>query len=417
MPVDVSTAIGLGVVLGLASTGGVQQFAAWKLIYYRSQGNAPLARFVMDRSLRWGLGVLVAVAALAGILEVTVIRLPTPLAALSVTFLILIGAYRLAMIPVFALKKFAALIFVSGVALAAMFAASRILEAVGLDRVVGVVASQLLGLSVLLGTSVLLLSAFVFAERAEAPRADDPPFYARREAPANVRPPRFWALAFEGVPYLVYGTMYFVFLFGDRLMAWFAPGLGPLAVNYNSSYQIGADLALLLLVPITAVKFPLMVRLAEYLEASSRIAPAVQPSGFVAAVVRFHDALLLRVVAAAVVFASLAFMFADGIVRFAGGDAQSVAVYRSALVGVVLFSVFLANAVFSMAFRRVRAMAALLVAAAILNYGLGLLLSQTSGPAGIVLGFLVSATFLAGASSLYIVRMRQSADFVYFSAF
>jgi len=127
MPVAVSTAIGLGVVLGLASTGGVQQFAAWKLIYYRSQGNAPLARFVMRRSLLWGSIVLVGVALVAGAVEVSVVGLPAPLAALSVGFLLLIGAYRLAMTPVFALKKFVALILASVLALVTMFVAFRVL--------------------------------------------------------------------------------------------------------------------------------------------------------------------------------------------------------------------------------------------------------------------------------------------------
>lgn len=417
MPVAVSTAIGLGVVLGLASTGGVQQFAAWKLIYYRSQGNAPLARFVMRRSLLWGSIVLVGVALVAGALEVSVVGLPAPLAALSVGFLLLIGAYRLAMTPVFALKKFVALVLASVLALVTMFVAFRVLGMAGMDRVGAVVASQVFGLAVLLGTSVLFMRSFVFAERKEGPRSDDPPFYARRDLPTVVHPPRFWALAYDGVPYLVYGTMYFVFLFGDRLVSWFSPGLGPLALNYNSTYQIGVDLALLLLVPITAIKFPLLYRLSEYLEATSRRSSAVHPQSFGQGVARFHDGLLVRVVAASVLFAAVAFAFADGIVRFAGGDAQSVAIYRFALVGVVLFSVFLTNAVFAMAFRRIRAMAGLLVVAAAANYVLGALFAQAFGPQAVVFGFLVSALFLGASSSAYVLRLRRSADYAYFAAF
>ena len=417
MPVAVSTAIGLGVVLGLASTGGVQQFAAWKLIYYRSQGNVPLARFVMRRSLLWGSVVLGGMAVLAGVLEVAVIGLPAPLAILSVAFLLLIGAYRLAMTPVFALKKFVALIAVSALALASMFTASRLLGAAGVDRVAAVVISQILGLAVLLCASLALLWSLVFTDTKEVPNPEEPPFYARRELPKNVRPPEFWTLAYEGTPYLVYGTMYFVFLFGDRLVSWFAPGLGPLALNYNSTYQIGVDLALLLLVPITAVKFPLIYRLADYLEANSRASTVVRPQAFTQSVARFHNGLLVRVLVAAGTFAAFAYLGADGIVRIAGGDAQSASIFRLALVGVVLFSVFLANSVFAMAFRRIRVMAVLLVVAATLNYALGVLLARTVGPDAIVLGFILSALFLAGASSAYILRLRTSADFAYYSAF
>lgn len=174
---------------------------------------------------------------------------------------------------------------------------------------------------------------------------------------------------------------------------------------------------LLVLVPTTAVKFPVIYRLAGYLEATSHASSAVRPDPFRHAVARFHDGLLVRVLAASAIFAAVAYVFADGIVRFAGGDAASVAIYRSALPGVVLFAVFLANAVFAMAFRRVRAMAILLVAAATLNYVLGVVLSMTFGPNAIVLGFVVSALFLAVASSAYVLRLRKSADYAYYAAF
>lgn len=143
----------------------------------------------------------------------------------------------------------------------------------------------------------------------------------------------------------------------------------------------------------------------------------MHPQSFGQGVARFHDGLLVRVVAASVLFAAVAFAFADGIVRFAGGDAQSVAIYRFALVGMVLFSVFLTNAVFAMAFRRIRAMAGLLVVAAAANYVLGALFAQAFGPQAVVFGFLVSALFLGASSSAYILRLRRSADYAYFAAF
>ncbi len=417
LPISVSTAIGLGVVIGLAATGGVQQFAAWKLIYYHLAGNAPLARFVMRKSLVIGSVALVAVALLTAYLAVAVVGLPLPLAALGTAYLLLLGAFRLAITPVFAMKRFVAVLVVSGAALVTMFGSLPVFRAVGLDPVASIVASQLLGLGVMFAASLGFLHAFVFAEREEPRRPDDPPFYSRHDVPKHVNPPRFWALAVDGVPYVVYGTLYFVYLFGDRLISWFAPGLGPLALNYNGAYQIGVDLALLMLVPITAVKFPAIYRLSEALENASKGTPALDPQRFHRAVARLHNDLLLRVLAAAAVLIALGFLFAEPFVLFAGGTAESVSVFRLALLGVVAFSVFLANAVFAMALRRIGAMASLLVMAAVLNFGLGAALLVAVGPYAPVLGFLISAVFLAVLSSGYLALLRHRPAYLYYSAF
>jgi len=416
LPVSVGTAIGLGVVLGLVSTGGLQQFAAWKLIYYHLQGNRPLAKFVMERTLVFG-GIIVVVLS-AGFFAVaaTVIGLPLEMAALGSLYLTLIGFYRLAMAPVYAMRKFVALIVISVLALAAMFGIYRVLVFGGVDRPLAVIASQVAGLGVMLGTSVASMNAFVFADRDEPRRPEDPPFYAAHELPKHVNPPRFWVLVVEGVPYLLYGTMYFVFLFADRLVSWFG-GPGPFAINYNGPYQIGVDLALLMLVPITAVKFPLLYRFSEVLEKISKAAPAVGPDLFTRGVAAFHNRLTLRVAAAAVSFAGVAFLFGPEIVGFAGGDSRSVLVFRIALVGVVLFSLYLSNAVFAMAFRRIGAMGMFLFVGAILNYGLSAFFAANLGTNAAVLGFLLSSFFLAVASFAYLLGLRRSPDYAYYSAF
>ncbi|MEK6851726.1 MAG: hypothetical protein AABY30_04220, partial [Candidatus Thermoplasmatota archaeon] len=368
MPVAVSTAIGLGVVLGLVCTGGVQQFAAWKLIYYHLQGNQPLSRFVMRKSLVLGGLLVLAVAGAFAVLAVAVIGLPLAIAGLGAGYLVLIGMYRLAVTPVFAMKKFVAMIAMSLAALVAMFGTYHILVAAGLDRVGAVVASQAVGLAILLAVSLLTMWAIVFAEREEVRRPEDPPFYARRELPKKVNPPRFWVLALEGTPYLLYGTMYFIFLFADRLVSWFGSQAGPYALNYNSAYQIGADLALLVLVPITAIKYPIIYRFSEFLENRSKLSPSDRPEAFCRGVAAFHNGLTVRVAAASLTCVVVAYVLAPNLVGFAGGAADSVAVFRLSLIGVVLFSLFLSNAVFAMAFRRIGAMALLLVVAAVLNY-------------------------------------------------
>ena len=141
------------------------------------------------------------------VVAVTVIRLSLPMAGVGALYLALIGSYRLAVAPVYAMKKLVALIVISVLALGVMFGVYQLLAFAGVDRVFAVIGSQVIGLSAMLGTSVVSMRAFLFAEDEEPRRPDDPPFYAKHELPKNVNPPRFWVLVVEGVPYLLYGTM------------------------------------------------------------------------------------------------------------------------------------------------------------------------------------------------------------------
>jgi O-antigen/teichoic acid export membrane protein len=416
LPVEVSTAIGLGVVMGLVCTGGLQQFTSWKIIYYHMQGNRPLTRFVMRKELVLGGAIVLATAAVVAWVEVAFIGLPSPMAALSALYIVLIGFYRLMVAPVFAMRKFVALIVMSLAALVGMFASYQLLAIAGVGRVLAVVGSQILGLGLLLLVSLAFMVAFIFAEREEERGPNDPPFYAKREMPKKVNPPKFWVLALDGLPYLLYGTMYFVFLFGDRLVSWFGVGVGPFALNYNRSYQIGVDIALLTLVLITAVKYPLVFRLSEYLEKVSREASITDPRPFAKEVARYHNRLTLRVVVASVAFTSVASLLAEPIISLAGGSAESVGVFRLALVGIVLFSIFLSNAVFAMAFRRLGAIAVILLVGTVMNYALSATFALSFGPNLSVLGFLIGSLFLAMASSAYLLKLREAPDYAYYSA-
>src|SRR2546428_13731147 len=125
-----------------------------------------------------------------------------------------------------------------------------------------------------------------------------------------------------------------------------------------------------MLVPITAVSFPTLSGFSEPLEKISKAAPAVRPALFARGVAAFHNRLTIRVTAAAVSFAAVAFLLAPDIVGFAGGDAQSVLVFRIALIGVGLFSLYLRNAVFAVAFPRVGAMGRVPFVGAVLYFRL-----------------------------------------------
>ncbi|MFQ5910007.1 MAG: hypothetical protein ACE5IJ_04705 [Thermoplasmata archaeon] len=413
LPIEVSTGIGMGVLLGLVTTGGIQQFTAWKLIYYQTQGNSPLARFIMRRNLIVGLGILVFAALVLLGLNALVFGFPYSVILITIYFLALIGTYRVFATPIFAFRKFWALIFVSVSALVAMFASYFVFASMGMERVRAVVSSQSMGLAVLIVSSIYFAYRYVFSEREEKDE-DEPPFYARPDLPKRVRAPRYWVLAYEGIPLIIYGTLYFVFIFGDRLVSWL--GAGPLMLNYNRTYQIGVDLALLLLIPITGVKFTYLYTLSDYLEKNLKRIDTAESASFSIVLRDFYKRMVIGVTVFGGAFVLIAFLAGDSIVAFAGGNAESATVFKWALLGIFLFALFLTNSVFSFCFRKNKAIVTVLTVGCLLAYTLSYTLSTVDQWYS-VFGFILSSFFLVTASTFVVLDILKSADHTYYQAF
>lgn len=413
LPTHISTGIGLGVMLGLVSTGGIQQFTAWKLIYYQMQGNKPLAIFIMKRNLIVGAGILIMTWVLFLILNTLMLKLPIQVILITLYFLTMIGVYRLFATPVFAFRRFKALLLISFLALAVMFASYFILDSLGIDRVGSVITSQSLGLVVLIFISAYFAYRYIFSERVVSDE-DEPPFYARPDLPKKVKPPRYWVLLYEGLPLILYGTLYFVFIFGDRLVTWI--GAGPLIINYNRTYQIGVDLALLLLIPITGVKFTYIYRLSGELEKNLTEIDIANWPNFKIAMQRFYKRMVIGVSFFGGIFVFTAFLLGDWIVKYGGGSNESALVFKWALLGIFLFSLFLTNSVFSFCFRKNKGIVIVLAIGCILAYSLCYMFSNIHHWYS-VFGFVLGTFFLASASFFLVSDMLQRADYTYYQAF
>lgn len=414
LPPAVATSIGLGVILGLVATGGVQQFASWKMTYYLLQGNKPLARFVVDKALFWGLVVLFIIGIGYALLNEMILPRAFGITAITVFYFLLIGLFRLMIVPVYALKRYLSLFLAALVAIAFMFGSLRVFELAGLSPVTATVTSQSVGLFALIIVSAFFLYDYIYRERERGNGPDEPPFYSRSEKPLYVRPPRFFMLLHDGLPLIAYGSLFFIYLFTDRLVSWWSQAGAGLA--YNASYQIGVDMALLMLIPLTGIKFVFIYRLSDSMRTTLRGIGVTQASRFGRWLVGFYSHMMVYVWAAGLVFVGIALFFSDRIIAVAGGDANSLVVFRGALVGVFFFSVFLANAVFSLAFRRAWGLSVILVVGTIANFALAANFVASGNPSMAVLGFVLSAMYLGIASTAYVYTYTGRADYAHYTA-
>ncbi len=426
LPPAIATSIGLGVIFGLVTTGGIQQFAAWKMTYYLLQDNKPLARFVVGKSLFWGVVALLAVASGYTVLNEWLLPQALGITALTVVYFLLIGLFRLLVVPVYAMKRYLTLFAGALVALGFMFGSLWFLDFAGLPRTDATIVSQTVGLLGLIAVSAFFLYVYVYRERSRTNGPDEPPFYSRPEKPKRVKPPRFVVLFHDGLPLIAYGSLFFVYLFADRLVAWWvaASNAGQAAVaaadtallTYNASYQIGVDMALLMLIPLTGVKFVYIYRLSDSMRRVLRWLPVTKPGVFGQWLATFYSRMMVSVWIAGLLFTGVGLLLSKEIIQFAGGDATSLAVFRLALIGVFFFSIFLANAVFSLAFRRTWGLAILLFAGIVANVFLAVNFATSANPSQAVLGFVLSAIYLGLASILYVYTYTGRADYAHYTA-
>jgi O-antigen/teichoic acid export membrane protein len=408
---EMGAATGLGVILGLAVSGGVQQFASWKISYYYLQGNLPLVRFVLWRTIIIGAGLLLATAA-AGFFIVAD-GLPMDLAALSAAYVLLVGVYRLSTAPLLGLNRLRSVFAVTLFGLSGMFTSYTFFTEVGMDRLMSVLLSQVVGVALISGSSGVILGFAVGGFRAWS-RPPARVLLVRPEELHNVRPPRLWALLFDSLPQLLFGTLFFLFLFADRLVLWVTSPARD--AGYNMAYQIGVDTALVMIVPISAIQFPLMRRLSERLEDVALRTGCGDASTFSASVGGVYRLLMVRMAGAAGAICALAFTLSNEIVGIAGGDSSSVGVFEAALVGIFFSALFLSTAAFVMTFRRIADMGALLLVAAVTNVTVSVGFVMLVGPSWAVVGFVVGSLVLALASFAYVASLIRRADHAYYSA-
>ena len=126
--------------------------------------------------------------------------------------------------------------------------------------------------------------------------------------------------------------------------------------------------------------------------------------------------LMIAVIVAGLLFLAVGLLLAAPIIAVAGGDETSLLVFRYALVGVFFFSVFLANAVFSLVFRRTWGLSLILFIGSVANFIIGATLAMSADPWQAVFGFVITAFYLGVVSIGYVYTYTSRAVYAHYTA-
>lgn len=233
-PLHLATAIALGVYAAQIVSGFFSQGIARRLTFYFLQSNDALMAWTVRRFVVAGLVTTALVSALVFVVLLPIVRVSD--ATLAALFCAGTAIFQLALAPLYTLRRFSWIVALAVLATGItggtfVFLFHRHVD-LPWEPATLAVEVGILGAAVLAGTMTWL------ARRAAA-----------TSAPV---PPALGSIVRSTLPYAVFGALYFTSILIDRVAAGVAAANGH-GFAYASAYELGADIALLAILPVVGV--------------------------------------------------------------------------------------------------------------------------------------------------------------------
>lgn len=409
LPADVTTAFLAGVFLGLVVTEGLLQNYNRLFSFYYSQTNIGEVKRSIKRSyaltgviLSGTVSVLYGAAALANI--------PLELATIAAISTVTISLHRVSYVIMYALKKLAHLGISYAIALAALAGVFFLAQDAIPDITVRYFAALGSAFAALSGFAAYHHYRIMGQSSASIVAKNAPHFYSPLTVNDNTITSRFGVQLLECLPYFMYGTCYFVLLFADRAVSWFFNPATVVAANgiilplsFNSVYHIGADLALLVVLPTAIIQYVITSPIYALVH-NRAITLKVSESKKIDWFLQYsYRKLMAASIAVSIASAVVLNMVAPMIIRELGGSEASLRILAFASAGAVFLSMFAANGVFMIFLGKAKALAQVALAAALIVTVGGVFLAQY-GFENAVIAYL-AATVFAGMASTIVMRI------------
>ncbi len=253
--IALSTTASLGIFSSLVVTGFFSQAIARKLIFYYLQDNFPMIEWIMRRFMALALLGLSASSCLL-VVVMWALGYDRVESLLGASFMLAAGLFQLSLAPLYTTRRFGWLVGVGvGTALATAF-----VYRIGFH---GKVIEPWEPLAVAATVAAVGIAVIIFTFRWMHRRAQ------KTTGTGQLFPPSFRAIARSVRVYAIFGALYFAAIVVDHIGAGVLYGHG--RYTYNPDYELGADIGLLAMVPLTGLVNVILERLPPLLlDASTR---------------------------------------------------------------------------------------------------------------------------------------------------
>jgi hypothetical protein len=414
LPADVTAMFLAGVFLGLVVIEGLLQSFHRLFSFYYSQTNIGEVKRSIKRSYALA-GVILSgtIAALYGASMLA--GIPFELVAIAAISTVTISLHRISYVIMYALKKLAHLAFSYTGAFAVLVAVFFLMPDVIPDVTARYFAALGSAFAVLCGFAVYHHYKILGQSSTSIVAKDAPHFYSPLTVNDNTLASRFGVQLWECLPYAMYGSSYFVLLFADRIISWFfnpviatAANGTVLPLSFNSVYHIGADLALLVILPVAIMQY-VMAAPIYVLVHNRAVNLKVSESRKIDLFLKHsYRRLMAATIAVSVAGALVLNLAAPMIIGYLGGSEVSARILLFASGGAALLSVFAANGIYMIFLGRVKALAFVSLASALVVVAGGTILAH-SGFENIVLAYVAATAVAATASSAVMVETMKKA--------
>jgi len=267
-----------------------------------------------------------------------------------------------------------------------------------------------------IGLIATVAAMYFWGQRVMAERESGVPESARL-----ARLPRDSILVFTAAPYFIYGTLYFIFVFIDRINAWSAARDPlPYLIWFRPPYEAGMDLALIPLI-LTAPVLEHTLR-----EFSLRMIPLQEltASADFSSVNRKFREFYFRQLTLGAAIGLAALVFAESVVfgmRLAGIGLEFVAnptvlfVFHIGAVGYLLLVWGLFNGMLAQAVTQLGPMIRVLLISFVVDLIVGYVLSRVLSYEYAALGLLAGALTFGVLSTRLALKLLESLDYHYFA--
>jgi hypothetical protein len=420
LPIAAVTALMIGVLLGLLISEGPLQAFTRIFMFYQNQGNMSECSRALKRSYA---SLTLLLAGSVAVLEVSSLMLgiPPELMGLAAVGAVTISLHRIGFLPIYALKKTKVVLVSYGTALPLLVAVYSLGAPYFPDPVIRYLVALSAGLSVLSVFAWYHSTKSLVVQVSNSVRGDVPSFFRPNFVNVDTIRSKFSVQFWEAIPQYLFGTFFFVMIFGDRVLSWLAnpvksAGGVVYPLLFNSVYHSGADLALGIMFPVALVQYVMLSSIHEELNNLSTGLSVTETRRVDTFIRRKYSSLMKASLTVAAATALLVIILGPYEITRLGGSIVSVQILYVAALSDLLLTVFVVNSAFYMLLNRPKTLAGMTVAGAVTLVGLGVILS-TFGFQFIVYAYLAATTVAALASTAGVFGLLRNPSSLFYSRF
>jgi hypothetical protein len=421
LPLKVVTVFMGGLFTGLFITAGPLSGFNRLFTFYHDQGNLTEAKRVLKRAyievgavLALTAGGLYALALLTGF--------PMGLFEIGMATLIVASTFMAVYAVIYSLRKYVHIVVSYSLAFATL-----LFVYFGMGALMPQDTTRYF---VALGSAVAILSAFGLYDQFEVLSGKS--FRIGADAPAFFRPitintstikSRFSVQLWETLPNYLFGTAFFLLVFGDRILSWLfnpvnvANGV-TLPFVFNSVYHAGADAALFVIFPALIIQYAMMTPIFAQVSNATLEYSVGEVSGVQRFLERRYSKIMATSVLAAVaVAAGVDYLYPMILSRTAFVlTPTSLQILHIASIANILLVVFLANSIFMQFMNRMTGLALIATVGAVVVIVGGLMLAP-AGFQNLELAYFAATATIAIVSTIYVAANMHRAASMFFARY